>query len=488
MRHPASRPGSTPAPVTPASRSRTDAAFVALSRAADHSVLWMAAAGALALAGGQRGRHAAARGLSAIALASALTNGPLKLAFRRPRPGRSRALIPPPRSFSVPSGHSASAFAFATAATAECPATVLLLGPLATAVAYSRVRAGVHRPREVLLDGAVGVATGLLASSAARLHRHSSQITTANPSARLPAEVVLVTSPHAGNSAGLDAALQEMRARGLSVAARLDIRHLDRLPELTRGGDGSQTLVVAAGGDGTVGAVADRLAETGSVLGILPLGTSNDFARSLGIPVDPRAAAALLTQGKVADVDLGRLVAPGQPARHFVHAATVGLNVNFARLATRASLRARLGRLTYLAAASYALRARPAFECELGHGRHAEQLTLTQLSVINAPIFGGALGLSVDGSNPDDRLLDVLAVENVPVRRMLLAALFVVLRIKRPMAGIRALHVRSLHVHTEQPLEVALDGEITGRLPGDFEVAGEALRVITPAEFEDIND
>jgi diacylglycerol kinase family enzyme len=115
-------------------------------------------------------------------------------------------------------------------------------------------------------------------------------------------------------------------------------------------------------------------------------------------------------------------------------------------------------------------------------------LTLSQLSVINAPVFGGSLGLSVEGSSPDDRLLDVLAIENIPARRMLLAALFLLLRIKREVAGVRALHVHSLHVHTEHPLDVALDGEIIGNLPGDFEVAGEALRVITPIEFEDIDD
>jgi diacylglycerol kinase family enzyme len=53
---------------------------------------------------------------------------------------------------------------------------------------------------------------------------------------------------------------------------------------------------------------------------------------------------------------------------------------------------------------------------------------------------------------------------------------------------VRALHVSSLRVHTDHPLDVALDGEIIGNLPADFEVAGEALRVITPLEFEDIDD
>jgi len=304
----------------------------------------------------------------------------------------------------------------------------------------------------------------------------------------LPAEVVLVVSPHAGGSTGLGAAREEMRRAGLGVAGEVQIQDIGRLPALIRTTDGGPRLVVAAGGDGTVGAVADCLAESESVLGILPLGTSNDFARSLGIPVDPRRAAALLTQGKVADVDLGRLVSPGQLTRHFVHAATVGLNVSFAKLATRASVRAHLGRLTYLAAAGNAFRALPSFECELRHDGRTERLTLTQLSVINAPVFGGTLGLSVQGSNPDDRLLDVLAIEHVPVRRLALIAVFLLLRVKRQPAGVRTFHVRDLHVHTGQPLEVALDGEIAGALPADFEVAGEALRVITPLSFEDIND
>jgi YegS/Rv2252/BmrU family lipid kinase len=459
---------------------------VALTRAANHSGLWMALAAVLALAGGRRGRRAAARGLTAIALASATSNGPLKLVFRHQRPTRRPALVRRPGTYSFPSGHSASAFAFATAASAEFPAVAPVLVPLASAVAYSRVHVGVHRWRDVLAGGAVGVACGAVADTAIRRLRRPRRAPPDRSPARLPREVVLVTSRHAGGSAGLAAALDQMRRTGLSVAVRLDVKNIGQLPALVRTPDGGPRLVVAAGGDGTVGAVADCLAGSGSVLGILPLGTSNDFARSLGVPVDPRRAAALLVAGKIAEVDLGRLVTDGQPPRHFVHAATAGLNVNFARFATRASVRARYGHLTYLVAAANAFRNRQAFDCELRYDGRSEKLTLTQLSVINAPVFGGALGLSVRGSDPDDRLLDVLAFEDIPVRRLLLAAAFLVLRIRRPLAGVRALHTRQVHVHTPRPLAVALDGEVAGCLPGDFEVAGEALRVITPLEFEDV--
>jgi YegS/Rv2252/BmrU family lipid kinase len=464
-----------------------DAALVALTRAANHSVLWMALAAVLALAGGRRGRRAAVRGLAALALASAVSNGPLKLAFRSRRPTRRPALVSRPRSYSFPSGHSSSAFAFATAAAAEFPAAAPALVPLAAAVAYSRVRVGVHRWRDVLAGAAIGAACGTVAGTALRRLRHPRQAPRDRSPGRLPREVVLVASWQAGGGAGLAAALDQMRRGGLSVAAQLGVEDIGRLPALLRDLGGGPRLIVAAGGDGTVGAVADCLAGSESVLGILPLGTSNDFARSLGIPVDPRRAAALLTGGKIAAVDLGRLVAQGSPPRHFVHAATAGLNVNFARFATRASARARYGHLTYLVAAANAFRDRPAFDCELRYDGRSEKLTLTQLSVINAPVFGGALGLSVRGSDPDDRLLDVLAFEDIPVRRLLLAASFLLLRVRRPLAGVRAMHVSRLHVHTPRPLAVALDGEVAGQLPGDFEVAGEALRVITPLEFEDVD-
>lgn len=467
-----------------------DELMVTVSRAADHSVLWFALAGAMALAGGRRGRTAAKHGVAAIAMASAAVNGPLKLSFHRRRPAPHRfPAIRQPRSFSFPSGHSASAFAFATAATRELPAVGPLLFPLAATVAYSRVRVGVHYPSDVVAGGAIGAAAAMAAApiTGKLLRRAARGRPAADAAPPRFSEAVLVTSPHAGAGGGLDRARRAMESLGLRIAAELNIEHVDELSKLIQARGGQPRLAVAVGGDGTVGSVADRIAGSAAVLGVLPLGTSNDFARALGIPIHPERAVALLAAGKVSTIDLGRLQAPGQPARHFAHAATVGLNVNFAKLATRASVRDHLGRFTYLVAASNALRQRPSFECELYHDGGAEKLTLSQLSVVNAPIFGGALGLSVAGSNPDDRLLDVLAFEDIPARRMLLAALFLLLRIKRQVAGVRALHVSRLHVHTEHPLDVALDGEVAGNLPADFEVAGNALRVITPQDFADVD-
>ncbi len=102
----------------------------------------------------------------AIAIAATVANGPAKLLVRRRRPSRrSRpTLIRVPRSTSFPSGHSATAFAFASGACAELPVLAPVLVPLAGAVAYSRVHTGVHYPSDVAAGAAIGIGSGVLAT------------------------------------------------------------------------------------------------------------------------------------------------------------------------------------------------------------------------------------------------------------------------------------------------------------------------------------
>jgi len=277
---------------------------------------------------------------------------------------------------------------------------------------------------------------------------------------------------------------------GFNVRETIPIGELDRLRPWLALPAAERPLVVAAGGDGTVGAVADAVAHTGAILGILPLGTSNDVARSLDIPRDLARAVRLLAVGSASTVDLGQFVAPDMPPRHFIHAAALGLNVAFARVATRASVRKRLGRLTYMVAASALLRQREAFACALSldDARQPLRVSLIHLSVMNAPVFGGFFGLRLPGSDVDDRRLDVLAIEDVPLSRLVVAALLIFLRQPPRVGGVRVYHARRLRVHVDQPLEVSLDGELAGRVPGDFVLAGEALRVVTGPRFVDVDD
>ena len=157
----------TPTPVL-------DRVFRGVSRAADHSKLWLASAGLLALAGGPRGRRAAVDGLASIALASAVVNGLLKPLAGRRRPNRVTHSVPVGRQVrmpvtrSFPSGHAASAFAFAAGAAAEAPQAGLALNAAAAVVAYSRVHTGVHYPGDVIAGSVTGAALAPIAVTALR--------------------------------------------------------------------------------------------------------------------------------------------------------------------------------------------------------------------------------------------------------------------------------------------------------------------------------
>jgi membrane-associated phospholipid phosphatase len=137
-----------------------------LSNAANNSVLWLAVAVGLGVAGGSAGRRAAVRGTVAIGVTSPLVNLVAKSAWSRRRPDRADAGVPVgrnvrmPASASFPSGHAASGFAFATAIGRDQPWLGMGLGFLAAAVAYSRVHTGVHYPGDALVGSLLGAGIG----------------------------------------------------------------------------------------------------------------------------------------------------------------------------------------------------------------------------------------------------------------------------------------------------------------------------------------
>ncbi|MFD7390167.1 bifunctional phosphatase PAP2/diacylglycerol kinase family protein [Streptomyces sp. NPDC059852] len=284
-----------------------------LSRSANHGVLWFAAAAALAASRSPRGRRAAARGLASLGLASLTINTLGKRSVRRPRPKldavpRVRQLKRQPITTSFPSGHAASAAAFATGVALESPKWGLVVAPVAWSVALSRVYTGVHFPSDVL----VGAALGAGAAFAVRglVPTREPRVPPARPHADVPALVegdglVMVVNKGSGTPDRVRA-LEDLLPRAEIVACEPS----DIGAALERAAGHARVLGVC-GGDGSVNTAAEVALRHGLPLAVLPGGTLNHFALDLGVEDEADLSRAVL-RGEAVRVDVGRFRTPGR--------------------------------------------------------------------------------------------------------------------------------------------------------------------------------
>ena len=269
-----------------------------------------------------------------------------------------------------------------------------------------------------------------------------------------------------------------LRTLGVPVAHSYALRQPGRLREVVRAAleDGAD-LIVLGGGDGSVSAAAGELAHRDAMLGLLPLGTANDFARTLGIPADLEVACATVAQGKIVDVDLGRV-----GDSYFVNVASIGLGAALVE-AVSPALKGRIGSLAYpVAVARTLLRFRP-FAATLtfpaDDHRSVRFRNLLQIGVGNGRFYGaGAVVAPTAGI--DDGTLDVYVIERGDWRRLLSLA-----RAFRSGRFIRLRHVHyfrttAVRIETDRPLAINADGELVDRTPVYVSLARNALRILIP--------
>ena len=256
------------------------------------------------------------------------------------------------------------------------------------------------------------------------------------------------------------------------------MRHGSQLPQaIGRAVSAGHDLVIVGGGDGTIGCAAGLLAGGDATLGVLPLGTANDFARTLEVPSDAAGACAALAHGDVVDVDLGRV-----DGRALLNVASVGLSVGVADALTP-RLKRRLGPLAYPIATLRAYRRHRPFTArlEFPHDDHdpLELDDLLQVAVGNGRHYGGGNTVSPD-AGIDDHTLDVYAIvrgrlrEHVSIARLLKDGSFI--------EHDRVHHVttRAVRLVTHPALPVNLDGEVATTTPALFEIERNALHVVVP--------
>ncbi len=236
---------------------------------------------------------------------------------------------------------------------------------------------------------------------------------------------------------------------------------------------GAHDVVVVAGGDGTLNAAAPGMLQVRKPLGVIPVGTANDLARTLGVPADVEQAARIVAEGRPHAIDLG--LVNDVP---FFNVASLGLSVELAHELT-SELKSRFGRLGYAVAAMRALSRMKPFRAHIRtEGRTVRLLTL-QVAVGNGVFYGGG-NMIEENAAIDDGRLDLYSLEFVRAWR--LALMLKALRFGQHGSWKEILSMRgdAFEVRTRRPRRINADGEILTQTPATFKILPKALEVIVP--------
>ncbi len=341
-----------------------------LSRIADHGVLWFTSAGVMGLTGRPRLRRAALRGSIAVAVASPAVNLIGKHAFRRKRPVVD--LVPPirirwklPTSHAFPSGHSASAAAFATGVALEAPRPVAIpVAATAAAVAFSRVYTGAHYPGDVLAGLGIGALAGLGTRMVWPARPPVARVEPAGERARVTEDGRgLVTVANLGAGPGGESGGISLPGRPEATLDLLE-RELPAAEVVRLGPDADldkafgeaaerADALGVIGGDGTVNAAARAALQHGVPLLVVPGGTFDHFARALGVESAAQAIAAYRS-GRLGRVDVAYAApasgAGGDEERPFLNTASFGAYTEL--VDRRERLERRIGKWPALAVAA----------------------------------------------------------------------------------------------------------------------------------------
>ena len=237
-------------------------------------------------------------------------------------------------------------------------------------------------------------------------------------------------------------------------------------------------LVVLGGGDGTLSSAAPALIETGLPLGILPLGTANDLARTLELPLDPAAAAQVIVDGQLRRIDLGEV--NGKP---FFNVASLGLSVGMTRELTH-DMKQRWGKLGYAVATVRALSHIRQFSAAIRSGDDVHKVRTLQIAVGNGRYYGG--GIAVEkGAEIDDGCLNLYSLEFAHLWK--LALVYPAFRKGRHgmWKEVRTLSCSEVEIRTGRPRKINTDGEITTQTPARFRVLRQAVSVFAPSAVGD---
>jgi len=246
----------------------------------------------------------------------------------------------------------------------------------------------------------------------------------------------------------------------------------DRLKGLIGHHEEAVERIVIGGGDGSMRRAAGALIKAGLPIGILPLGTANDLAHSLAVPISPAGAAGVIARGATRTIDVGLV-----NGHHFFNAAQIGLGATV-RKTLSPWLKTALGPLSYAVGAWDAVRRMRPFTVDVEVGSERRQFRSIHVTVGNGERFGGGTPVAPEASL-EDGLLDLLTVDPLPRWRLAILAAAVRTGRHRMVESLHLLKGAEMRISTGRSMRITADGDRISRTPADFSVLPKAVTIYT---------
>lgn len=292
----------------------------------------------------------------------------------------------------------------------------------------------------------------------------------------LPKQAILVVNAHSRRGQDNFAqAREKLEAAGVQLIAAHAVDDPEQMAATVRDAVASGApMVIVGGGDGSMSGTVDELVGKDCVFGVLPLGTANSFARTLGLPLDLDGAIQAIATGKRRRVDLGMI-----ERDYFVNAAALGLSPQIGQTVPH-KLKRYLGRIGYLLWAVKCSVGFRAFRLTIDDGQGEKRMWSTEVRILNGPYHGG-VELS-DHADVDTGEIVVQAVVGRSKPRLAWDWYAKFFKLRDRDAHTEEFHGTSFRIDTHPRQRISIDGEVLARTPVTVKIAAGAVEVAVPAD------
>jgi diacylglycerol kinase (ATP) len=287
--------------------------------------------------------------------------------------------------------------------------------------------------------------------------------------------LLIINRSSRSGTTDIEDCIERLRKRGIEIDERTPERPGD-IAQLIERHAAEVDCVIVGGGDGSMNAAAPALVETGLPLGILPMGTANDLARTLKIPTDVAQACDIIADGVLHQIDLGKV-----NGHHFFNVANIGLGVQVSDELS-SEMKQRWGVLSYARSLFTAIKSFRPFHAEIICDGFRQRVRSIQIAVGNGRHYGGGMTVA-DQATIDDSRFFLYSLEPLRLWDMLKIAPALRFGSLDERHPVYLRHGKQIEIITRRAMPITADGEFVARTPAKFEMLAGAVNVYVPANY-----